>query len=99
MLHEFEAMMFVSPESIAAAFSNTALKDKLMAIKAEFDSPEEINDNPQTAPSRRLRTLFPGYQKPLHGPLVVLEIGLDQIRNECPHFNEWLRKLESLGLI
>ena len=40
--------------------------------------------------------LFPRYQKPLFGPLAVMEIGLSTIRKECPHFSRWLERLESL---
>lgn len=57
-------------------------------------SPEEINDSPVTAPSKRVALLVPGYQKPLLGLLAVLEIGLDAIRRECPHFRAWLDTLE-----
>lgn len=96
-LHEFEAMMFVSPGEIAKLFPKQDVKEELLTIKSEFQSPEEINDNPNTAPSKRLVSLLPQYQKPLHGPLVILEIGLERIRGECPHFNEWLEKLEALG--
>jgi hypothetical protein len=96
-LHEFEAMLFVAPEKIAQAFPAANKGGELTAIKQQFGSPEEIDDNPQTAPSRRLEILFPGYEKPLHGPLVILEIGVEQIRIECPHFNNWLVELEKLG--
>jgi hypothetical protein len=96
-LHEFEAMLFVAPAKIAQAFPGSAKENELVAIKNQFGSPEEIDDNPQTAPSKRLMRLFPEYQKPLHGPLVILEIGVEQIRAECSHFDGWLTKLEKLG--
>jgi len=57
---------------------------------------EEINDNPATVPSRRLLTLFPSYQKTFHGPLIVKKTGLEKIREECRHFNQWLTQLENL---
>ncbi|MDP2936062.1 MAG: DUF4276 family protein, partial [Dehalococcoidia bacterium] len=46
------------------------------------------------APSKRVLDLIPKYQKPLLGTLAVLEIGLDTIRKECPHFNDWVTRLE-----
>lgn len=97
-LHEFEGMMFVSPDAIANVFPETNQMNlrKLRDIRANFNSPEEINDGPSTAPSKRIRELFSGYQKTLHGPLVTLEIGIDSIRAECGHFNRWLTELESL---
>ena len=56
----------------------------------------EINDSPLTAPSKRVESLVAGYEKPLLGALAVLGIGLNAIRRECPHFNEWLSLLERL---
>ena len=97
MLHEFEAMLFVAPEKIAQAFPRINKYAELSVIKAEFESPEEIDDDPKTAPSRRIQGFFPGYQKTLDGPLIILEIGLDQIRSECPHFNDWIESVERLG--
>jgi hypothetical protein len=96
-LHEFEAMLFVSPHQIAETFPNVNVREALLAIRADFKSPEEINDDPQTAPSKRLAKILPRYQKPLYGPLIARKIGLDLIRNECPHFNDWLKKLEVLS--
>ncbi len=97
-LHEFEALLFVDPAKIDEAFPDTNKVDELAAIKKQFKSPEEIDDDPLTAPSKRLEALFPEYKKPLHGPLVILEIGIDQIRAECTHFDDWLLTLEKLGV-
>jgi hypothetical protein len=68
---------------------------QLMAIRSQFDTPEHINDSPETAPSKRIEALIPSYQKPLFGNLAALEIGLDPIRHACPHFREWLDRLEA----
>ena len=62
-----------------------------------FSSPEEINDSPITAPSKRMGPLAPVYEKPLLSTLAALEIGLDAIRRECPHFRDWLGRLETLS--
>jgi hypothetical protein len=96
-LHEFEAMLFVDPARIDGAFPEADKNDDLAAIKRQFKSPEEIDDDPATAPSRRIKDLFPGYRKPLYGPLIALEIGIEQIRKECSHFSSWLKRLENLG--
>jgi hypothetical protein len=95
-LHEFEAMMFVDPQQIAKAFPDRNMRRELSAIRTQFDSPEEIDDSSQTAPSKRLEKLFPEYRKALHGPLVILEIGIGRIRAECPHFDAWLQVLRKL---
>lgn len=95
-LHEFEAMLFVSLEEVAKAFPDKEqrIKNELLPIKKMFVSPEEINNNRETAPSKRLEKSCPGYQKTLHGPLIARNIGLERIRQECLHFNQWLEKLE-----
>jgi hypothetical protein len=43
------------------------------------------------------KVLIPEYDKILHGPLIILEIGLEQIRRECQHFDSWLAELEKLA--
>jgi len=96
-LHEFEAMIFVAPEHLLQVFPKVNKNQELAEIIAKFNSPEEINDDPQTAPSKRLEKLFPKYQKTSDGPLIVIETGVDRIRSQCFHFNEWLTKLEKLG--
>ena len=72
------------------------MEPKFQRVRDEFTTPEDINDSPVSAPSKRIENLVPGYEKPLLGTLAVLEIGLDIIRTECPHFAAWLDKLESL---
>ena len=97
-LYEFEALLFVDPERTAAQFPASGHLDRIREIRAAFHSPEEIDDHPDTAPSKRLLTLFPGYQKALHGPLIAIQVGLERIRRECPHFDRWLGWLDGLGV-
>jgi hypothetical protein len=94
-LHEFEALLYCSPRTIAETMINLKAEPELIAIRNAFTSPEEINDNPETAPSKRLKRIFPIYQKPLYGSLISTRIGLDTIRSECPHFNAWLTYIEA----
>jgi hypothetical protein len=96
MIHEFEALLFAKPDELCNALYHPATLPQIMSIRSSFSTPEDINDNPQTAPSKRIAQLLPGYQKPLHGPLLTKRIGLELIRQECPHFNEWLSWLEGL---
>jgi hypothetical protein len=95
-LHEFEALLFSSPQEIANTMIQVSSLDNLRTIKNSFPSPENINDNPTTCPSRRLLNLFDNYNKPIYGSLISQRIGLDNIRAECPHFNEWISMFENL---
>ncbi len=96
-MHEFEAMLFTVPAEIATGFGQPALYSTLQIIRASFPTPEDINDHEDTAPSKRLGELFPGYNKPFYGELIVERIGIERIRSECTHFSAWLTKLESFG--
>lgn len=95
-LHEFEALLFASPGIIAETLTLPEKVKDLSLICSQFPSPEDINDNPDTCPSARLRTLFEDYQKTLHGSLITKRIGLSIIRQKCAHFNEWLTLLERM---
>ena len=96
VLHEFEALLFSDCAGFSRAIGRPELQEPLQAIREAFPTPEDINDSPETAPSKRVEALIPGYQKPLMGTLAALEIGLDSMRRECPHFDRWLSRLERL---
>lgn len=95
-LHEFEAILFTDPAKIASVFPNLKLTQGIEKIKAKFPSPEEIDEGPNTAPSKRLIALVPEYQKPLHGSIIAKSIGLNNIRDACRHFDSWVTKIEEL---
>lgn len=96
VMHEFEAMLFSDCERFGEAIGYPQLAPRFQEIRDQFASPEEIDDSPDTAPSRRVVELVPRYQKPLMGNLAVIEIGLDAIRTECPNFRAWIERLESI---
>jgi hypothetical protein len=96
VMHEFEGLLFSDCTAFSRAIGRSDLEPKFREIRQQFATPEEINDSPDTAPSKRVEQLVRGYEKPLFGALAVLEIGLTRIRTECPHFNGWLEQLESL---
>jgi hypothetical protein len=94
-LHEFEALLFSSPENIADALDRRKIGE-LENIRSSFNSPEEINHGPQTHPSKRLVTMFENYNKPIFGSLIAQRSGLSLLRESCPHFDSWLTRLEAL---
>lgn len=94
VMHEFEGLLFSDCARFADAIGLPELAAPLQAIRDAFGTPEEINDSPLTSPSQRVQALLPGYEKPLMGPLAALGIGLETIRQECPHFRAWIEQLE-----
>lgn len=102
MVHEFEALLFASPQKTARAVGMARLAKPMQKVRSGFKSPEEINDSEATAPSKRMEAIFEEcqcgkYDKRLHGNIAVLEIGLQELRDECAQFGAWLTRLEELG--
>lgn len=97
VLHKFEAWLFSSPVELPRVMTEPRKQPEFAAIRASVTTPEEINERPQFAPSKRIETLFPAYKKTLHGPTTAGRIGLEQIRAECPHFHKWMNRLETFA--
>ena len=95
-MHEFEGLLFSSPQDMASGILQPHLWKRFDKILFTFDTPEDINDSIETAPSKRIQNVFRGYQKVLHGSIIARRIGLERIRKACPLFDEWLYRLEQL---
>jgi len=94
-MHEFEALIFSNPSILADTINVDRLR--IEKILDEYnDNPEEINEDPDKTPSKRLIEIRPGYRKIVMGKTVAEKIGIQKIRQKCPHFDDWLTKLENL---
>lgn len=96
VMHEFEGLLFSDCAAFSRAISRPNLEAKFTAVRNQFETPEDINDSPITAPSKRVEEPVAGYEKRFLGTLAALEIGLDRIRGECAHFDDWIKRLEAL---
>jgi hypothetical protein len=100
-MHEVEALLFSDTDVMASVFERHDLQASLGRILQECGECEEINDHEATAPSRRIEKLFPAYRKGsgirAHAPIILKRIGVDRLRQACPHFNEWIATLEGIG--
>ncbi len=99
--YEFETLLFSDIEAfewVQNGWSDET-RAKLQAIRAQYATPEDINDSPQTAPSKRIMSVFSGgqYGKVAHGPLIAEAIGMERMRAECPGFDAWVARLEQWG--
>ena len=93
-MHEFEALLFSDADILA---EKTEIEVSLLRnIIEAYANPEEINDDPAKAPGKRLESLKKGYRKVAMGKTISEAIGIQVIRKQCPHFNNWLAKLELL---
>ena len=96
--HEFEALLFADVAAFSAINAPSDAIDKLRAVQSKFATPEEIDDGPATAPSKRIAAIVPHYHKVRDGADVAAAVGLPAMRAACPGFNDWLARLESLDL-
>jgi hypothetical protein len=95
-MHEFEGLLFSSPEAIASVLKDPRLVRWGEQILEKFKhSPEMINDSPQSAPSKRLEQ-DTSYRKTTHGPNIAKEIGLKKMREMCLGFDSWLTRIGGL---
>jgi hypothetical protein len=98
--YEFEGLLFsdiAKLTQIETAWSQTT--NSLQIIRNSVETPEHINDSPQTAPSKRLENHLknPSYRKTLHGTLAIEAIGIDKLLDECRHFKQWYHQLLALS--
>lgn len=97
-LHEFESLLFTD---IRVLKYDYLTEDDIRNIDRLYEEtknipPEEINHGAETAPSKRILHTV-AYQKG-DMPSEWLEvITIDRIREKCPHFSQWLGRLQSLA--
>ncbi len=96
-LHEFEALLFCGPKELSDVLQTPTLESKFQEILKKAGEPESIDNDPNTAPSKRISSLAPRFQKTLHGATTTQRIGLGRLRAGCPHFAAWLVTLEALA--
>ena len=95
--HEFESLLFADIEQlIRRKVEWRAHAEPLHRARKGAASPEHINDGAETHPSKRLAGLMPGYIKQIDGPEAADAIGLPKLRQECAHFDRWVKRLEKL---
>lgn len=89
-LHEYEGLLFSDPAAFATGIHQPGLARVFQDVRDRFPAPEDINDNADTAPSRRVLNAYPRYRKVLHGTLAA---------RECPHFRDWLGRFGGAGAV
>lgn len=96
-VHEFEGLLFSDPGALANALGRNELSRKLKDIRDAFATPEDINDKPDTVPSKRILDAYPPYQKVIEGTLGAQVIGIESMIRECAHFRDWIDRLSALA--
>lgn len=100
-LHEYEALVFCGLDYLKEMYKGIDKRiDELKEVLDEIGNPELVNDAPHTAPSKRIINAIEGlkkahfnYDKPKAGKFVAQKVGVENLRTQCRHFNEWIEKL------
>ena len=98
--YEFEALLFSDvPTLMRIEPGWQSATAALAAARAVAESPEHINDRPETKPAAHLERELnnPSYRKRRHGPIAAQKIGLAKIEAECAFFAAWLAQIRELA--
>lgn len=101
-LHEFEALVLCGLNYLPDQYAGCEkrCKELTKALAESNGNPELVNDGPNTAPSKRIiRAIEDGtercyhYNKVVTGAYITGKVGMERLRSQCRHFNEWIEKL------
>lgn len=100
-LHEFETLVLCGLDFLKDLYKGRDKQiDHLKSDLEKVANPELVNDKPETAPSKRIIKAVEGekkklynYDKPKSGKFVTQKVGIDELRAQCRHFDEWIGKL------
>lgn len=95
MLHEFESLLFTERDKLISILGNSQeVISSVDEILNYYPNPEDINEGTDTAPSKRLERINLKYKKILYSNYFFEEVPISKLRERCPHFNNWLSKIE-----
>ena len=97
-LHEFEALVFASLDYLIADYpgKEKAIESLKQELASCNNAPEDVNNHPKTAPSKRLENALGKYNKVKSGAEVTSKVGIDTLVRSCPHFCTWIDKLKEI---
>jgi len=98
-LHEFEALLYCDLSELQCRLNNSEHGIAALQHEVRNLAPEDINEGAHTAPSKRIINHLPVYErsKIRVGAPAAAAIGLLALRDKCPHFHDWLSRLERLA--
>lgn len=93
--HEVEALMFSSRDGFELVIDEEEKLQLIDAINEEYPNPEDINNSPQTAPSKRIKDIYDDYDKVGDGEMIFEMIGIEPMLEKCPRFSNWIKTIIS----
>ena len=98
-LHEFETLFYCDLNALKYEYVEQFEQERIDQLISEVSGmePEEINQGPETAPSKRLLNAL-HYEKGSAVVYPLQEIGIDLMMQKCPHFKGWVEGLLALAI-
>jgi hypothetical protein len=90
--HELEALMFSEMIGFELVIDSPGSLAEIEQIMTDYPNPEDINNLPQTAPSKRLESIFK-YDKTFHGDLIFQIMDIKKMIEKCPRFASWMERI------
>jgi len=99
--YEFETLLFSEASYYSEYFDNPKAEIEMQnIINSFYGNIEDINNSPQTAPSKRIIKFFDNYDetfdKVFFGYSIIEDIGLKKVLEKAPRFRAWIEKIENL---
>lgn len=84
-LHEYEGLLFSDPDAFARSIGQPQLASRFHHVRDDFPTPEDINNQFETAPSKRVIGIYAAYRKVIDGTLAAQAVGIQRIATGmCP---------------
>lgn len=93
--HELEALMFSEKSGFELVIDDDKKLGEIDSIMKAYPNPEDINNSPNTAPSKRLERIFK-YDKISDGELIFEMMDMENILEKCPRFARWIESIINL---
>lgn len=84
--------MFSAREGLELVIDQADAMQEIDRIMLQFPNPEDINNDPNTAPSKRLKAIY-HYDKTADAALIFELITIEDIMEKCPRFRDWIARL------
>ena len=93
--------MLANPKNLELEYfdNNKAIQTLQAVLNEHKGNPELINENPASAPSKRIFDVIPEYDKVNVGAVIAGINGIDFLKNSCEHFKSWIDTLEGMSVI
>ncbi|WP_321294876.1 DUF4276 family protein [Marinifilum fragile] len=92
--HEVEALMYSSMEGFELVMDEDEQLKKVQQIIDQYPNPEDINNSPATAPSKRLQKIY-DYDKTGDGEMIFEMVGIEAMLEKCPRFANWINSIKN----